>query len=153
MNTNSSFNRNRCISYPRGQTKGDNQPAQQEANTPSQNHHLNQFQDTAIVNTVDGLEQTPPILNNRGTLQNGTSLSHDTANGILEEARARAENDAVSLHELIHSLKTRVCRNLKEKSLPDAIFFAEKAVALNVKRYEQSQTLTQSNLLLHLEAV
>ena len=34
----------------------------------------------------------------------------------------------------------------------DAIFFAEKILALNIKRYEQSQTLTQASLHLHLEA-
>ena len=39
-------------------------------------------------------------------------------------------------------MKVRVARNLREKSLHDAIFFAEKALALNLKRYEQSQSLT-----------
>jgi len=139
MNGNQAFNRNRCISYPRGQTRGDNQPAQQEAHTPSQ-HYQHQFQDTAIVNSVDDLEQTPPILNNRGAMQKGTSLSQGT-NGINDDQTGQSPHrsgDAISLHDLIIHMKGLVCRNLKQRNLADAIFFAEKALALNEKRYEQS---------------
>ena len=55
---------------------------------------------------------------------------------------ATGNSETISIHELIQSIKARVVRNLREQSLNDAIFFAEKALVLNQKRYEQSQTLT-----------
>lgn len=153
MNNSQALNRNRCISYPRGQTRGDNQPAAQEANTPSQ-HHPNQFQDAKIENSADDLEQTPPILNNRGAMQNGASSSQGT-NGVHDDRHGQAaphSGDAITLHDQIRHMRGVVSRNLKQRSLADAIFFAEKVLALNIKRHEQSQTLTQGSLHLHLEA-